>query len=63
MHSIISLAALSWIIVLSIAAIAQNALAIAFGALPYSEASPTIAVATLCLAVAIETFVRNSRSR
>ena len=63
MHPIISFAALSWIIAFSIATIAQNATSVALGSLPYSEGSPAIAVATLCLTVAVETFIRIARWR
>lgn len=58
MHPIIRLAALSWIVVLSLIAIAIKIAVVAFGGLPYCEASPDIAIAILCLAVAIEASLR-----
>lgn len=61
MHPIIPLAALSWTIVLSLAAITHNAISITLGALPYRDGAPTVALAFLCLAVAIDALVRAMR--
>lgn len=58
MHPIIRLAALSWVAILSLAAIAIKVAAVAFGGLPYREASPDITFAILCLAIAIEASLR-----
>ena len=58
MHPVVPLAAISWAIVLSLAAIAYHAIPIVLDRLPYQEASPHIALAFACLAISVEAFVR-----
>lgn len=58
MHSIIRLAALSWVILFAIIIIIENLVSAISGQNPYREISPSTALAAICLSVAAEAFIR-----